>query len=792
MKNYKEMAKEILPQMTLDEKIELQNLSDMLRTAGVPRLGVPSIMMVDGPTGLRKCENGKTEPAVCFPTVSALASGFDTDVAYDVGAAIGMQCREHGVNVLLAPGVNIKRDALCGRNFEYASEDPYHAGVIGAAYIKGVQSSSVGACVKHFACNSTENGRNSVNSVVDERALREIYLSAFEYIIKNAAPDCVMSAYNSVNGEFCAENKHLIDILKNEWKFGGMLMTDWWANDNRVRGIKAGTDIECPSGDKKCVKDAIESGELDEKELDKCVERILELTFKYKDVTPVKADFSYQHSLAAKAAEKCAVLLKNDGNILPFAKNERIAVIGEFAREPHIQGEGSSCVKPLMTDSLLKIMYSEKADYEFSLGWKSGAGIDKELEKKAVEAAKRADKAVIIAGTEKWQEAEGYNRESIRLPANQLHLIKKICCVNENTVVVLQCGSVVSLPFKNIVKGILLENLAGEASGKALFNLLYGNANPSGRLAQTYIKSEKEQPFENSNLKKNIVYSESIYVGYRYYDKAQSDIYYPFGYGLSYTDFEYSAVMLSKKKIKDGESVTLKYKIRNTGKRFGGNVTFAFVSAECGGIFRVKKELKGFSKVYLEAGEEKEVSIKLPYESFRYFDIESGSWRTDGGKYKIILAENVNEEIASLPLVIDSDCASADKSAVLQDYYNLPKTDFTLYQFKKLYGSELPEERRSGDEINADTMLYQTSQTTVGRLTDTALKTGGTLLKPAFPALAMGANSLRMMPVRAFPMMAPCFTTDFVKAYIKLTNENNLENAAQLFKALAAGVGNKR
>jgi len=787
MEEMKQKALEILSKLTLEEKVALQTGADSWHTVEVKRAGLPFVTMVDGPTGLRKCFDGKnTVPAVCFPTASAMACSFDRELIGEVGGAMAAQCKAQDVHILLAPSVNIKRNVLCGRNFEYYSEDPYLSGQMGAAFVKGVQNNGVGACVKHFAANNTESGRTATNSVVDERALYEIYLSAFETVIKEAKPVCLMSAYNMLNGTYCAENKVLLDILREKFGFDGLVMTDWWANNDRIAGIKAGTDLEMPKVDTDIVKKALLSGELDEKTLDARVIRVIELVLNTKDIDTAKADFDRQHLLASRAAAESMVLLKNENHLLPLSKTQKVAVIGHFAKEPHIQGGGSARVNPTKVDHLIQILEEQGAAFVFAEGYKAkGTEASQKLLKEAVALAKACEKVVLVAGTGYYEEGEGYDREDMNLPANQTTLIKAVSAANKNTVVVLQCGGAVAMPWKDDVRGILLNHLAGQAGSRALYDVIYGKKNPCGRLSETYIKSERDlASFQNyGGQNRHILYGESIYIGYRYYNKAKTEINYPFGYGLSYTDFAYGDIRLSYAEISKNDSVTVRLNIKNTGSCGGADVVQVYIRCKCGGIFRADKELKGFQKVYLRAGESKEIKIDLPPRAFQFYDAGSGEWQTDGGAYEIIVAKNAVDFIKTFALNILGETLSEDRSQTLPAYYNLEKGfRYDRVQFELLYGGALPVETKAVRPFDLNTMCCETVGYGTGRLINGFLQFAGKRIKNREISL-YATRAIPMSPIRNSIMGTP-FTLDFAYSVLNVFNGHLIRGLKGMLKSI--------
>lgn len=641
----------ILEEMTLEEKASLCSGEGFWHTKPIERLDIQKIMMSDGPHGLRKvneerdCVTDESIEAVCFPTASALACSFDRDLIEKLGKALGDECQAEGVAVILGPGANIKRSPLCGRNFEYFSEDPYLSTEIASAYIKGVQSRGVGTSLKHFALNNQENRRMSISAEVDERTLREIYLASFEGAVKNAKPWAVMCSYNRVNGVYASENPKLLsDILRNEWGYKGLTVSDWGAVDNRVNGVKAGLDLEMPSSqgkNDKFIVEAVRLGKLDIKDVDKCVRRILELIDKYEDgkKSNVIWDKEKHHKLAAKIESECMVLLKNEDNILPLDRSKKIAFIGKFAESPRYQGGGSSHINSYKVTSALESV-KDICKVTYAEGYKTDEDkTDDKLLSEAVQAAKNCEIAVLFVGLPDLFESEGYDRSHLRLPECQLELIKRVREVNENTVVVLHNGSAVEMPFAEDVKGILEAYLGGQAVGQAEVDILFGKKNPCGKLAETFPRKLSDNPsyLNFPGESDRVRYQEGIFVGYRYYDKKEIEPLYPFGYGLSYTSFEYKNIDISKSEMNDDEEVTVTVTVKNTGKVKGKEIVQLYVNNEKSSVIRPIKELKGFEKVTLNPGEEKKIVFVLDKRSFAYYNTDISDWYTEYGKYNILV-----------------------------------------------------------------------------------------------------------------------------------------------------------
>lgn len=629
--------------MTLEEKAQMCAGEDFWHVHGVERLGIPSMMVADGPHGLRKQDDkadhlgvNDSIKAVCFPAGCATACGFDVTVMERMGMALGESCRAEGVGVLLGPAMNIKRSPLCGRNFEYLSEDPYLAGKLSAAMIRGVQSWGVGTSPKHFACNNQEFRRMSISAEMDERTLREIYLAGFETAVKEGKPYTMMCSYNRVGGVYASQNKHLLsDILRDEWGFDGFVMSDWGAVSEKLEAVKAGLELEmpgpCPDSVTKVVE-AVASGALDEEVLDQAVARILSVVLKWRDTTVAKAVFDrvQQHQLAVELESQCAVLMKNNG-VLPLRQEQQVVYLGGYAQKPRYQGGGSSHIN---ASKVMGAVELASDSVQFCEAFRDNVPLDMD---KAVEKAQEAKVAVIFAGLPDSFECEGYDRNHMDLPRCQNELIERVASVQPNTVVVLHCGSPVHMPWKDRVAAILCMYLGGEGVGEATHALLYGDVNPSGKLAETWpLRLEDNPSFLNfPGDEHEVHYAEGIYVGYRYYDKKKMAVAYPFGYGLSYTTFRYSNLTVSQTQMEEGGEVQVSVNVTNTGTRFGQESVQLYVASHQSN--RPEKELKGFAKVALEPGETKCVRMRLDSHSFGYYETKIGSWYTPSGEYEVLI-----------------------------------------------------------------------------------------------------------------------------------------------------------
>ena len=645
-----EEVKRILNKLSLEEKIALCSGKDFWHTEAVNCEELPEVMMCDGPHGLRKQEEksdhlgiNESIKTVCYPSASALAASFDLNVLSELGDALGQECQAENIGMLLGPGLNMKRSPLCGRNFEYFSEDPYLAGKLACAYIKGLQKRGVAACVKHFAANNQETQRMNSSSNVDERTLREIYLPAFEMAVKEGKTRSVMCAYNAINGIFCSENKKLLnDILREEWGFEGFVVTDWGAKKGAAAGVKAGLNLVMPGGHgthEQMLKESLKNHELTEEQLNTAVADILQFILDaYRNKLPnAEIDREKCSELSGELAAQCAVLLKNE-DILPLKKDTKIAVIGDFAKHPRYQGSGSSHINASKTICAIETLKEKEACFLFAKGFDADTvNPDKELIQEAVKIAEASEAAVIFAGLPDAFESEGFDREHLDLPENQNALIEAICKVQKNVIVVLHGGSPMLLPWEDQVKGILCMYLGGQEVGRAAVELLYGEKNPSGKLAETWpLRLEDTPSYLNFPGVDGIVnYREDIFIGYRYYDKKKMKVQYPFGHGLSYTSFSYSDLKTDKITITDKETLHVSCKIKNTGTCAGKEIVQLYVKDVESSVERPVRELKGFAKIYLNPGEEKEVEFTLDKRSFSYYETLISDWFVESGEFVI-------------------------------------------------------------------------------------------------------------------------------------------------------------
>ncbi len=645
--------KNLVSQMTLEEKAGLCSGKDFWHTKAVERLGVPSVMLSDGPHGLRKQAEAadhlglsESVKAICFPAGCAMASSYDPDLIYEVGQTIGQECQAEDISVVLGPAACIKRSPLCGRNFEYFSEDPYLSTKMAAGHIKGVQSQNVGTSLKHYLLNNQEYRRMSSSSNADERTIREIYLASFEGAVKESKPWTVMCSYNKINGTYACENKkYLTDVLRNEWDFDGYVVSDWGAVNDRVASLIAGLELEMPASgglNNAKIVEAVKSGALDEAVLDQAAERILTIVYRYLDNRKADAVFDYEadDALARKTAGECAVLLKNDGT-LPLAKGINAAFIGSFAKTPRYQGGGSSHINSYRVTGALEAA-KDMAHITYAKGYDTEADVsDNTLIDEAVEAAKAADVAVIFAGLPDSFESEGYDRTHMRMPNCQNALISAVAAVAKKTVVVLHNGSPVEMPWVNEVDAVLEMYLGGEAVGGAAADILFGDVNPSGKLAETFpLRLEDNPSYLYYTGEKDVVeYREGVFVGYRYYDKKKMDVLFPFGHGLSYTTFEYSNLTLSTDSMKDTDTLTVSVDVTNTGSVAGKEAVQIYVQApENEILIRPVKELRAFGKVSLEPGETKTLTFTLDKRAFAYWNTTLHDWHVLSGTYTILAA----------------------------------------------------------------------------------------------------------------------------------------------------------
>lgn len=724
--------KEVMKEITLEEKASLCSGADFWNFKGVERLEIPSMMVCDGPHGLRKQEGltadmlgmGESIKAVCFPTASALASSFDRELLNKVGKSIGTECQSENIGVVLGPGVNIKRSPLCGRNFEYFSEDPYLSSEVATAYIQGVQSMNVGTSMKHYLANNQETKRMTADSIVDERTLYEIYLASFEGAVKNAQPKSVMCSYNKINGTYAAENKTaLTEILREKWGFEGCVITDWGAVKDRVTGIKAGLDIEMPGNggftDAQIVE-AVKNGSLDEKDLDATVERILKMIEFCTSNRSGNIVFDHEkdHILAGEVEKECAVLLKNEEQILPLSSEAKVAFIGAFAEKPRFQGSGSSYINCKYKTSVLEASKGNE-NITFAKGYEEKDEENEFLLQEAIQCAKEAEVAVVFAGLPNSFESEGFDRKHLGMPENQNNLIKKIAKIQPNLIVVLHNGAPVEMPWNANVKAILEMYLGGENVGTATYDLLYGKANPSGKLAETFPLKLSDNPsylnFPGSHDR--VEYREGIYVGYRYYDKKEMDVLYPFGHGLSYSKFTYDDIRLNKTSMIDQEELKVSVTITNRGDRVGKEVVQVYVTDKETTIDRPLNELKGFQKIELQPGESKEVNFSLGKRAFAYYNTILHDWHVETGEFVINIGSSSRDIRLQKSVIIESTVdipVTFNRYSTFGDIIQTKKGQaiFEAMMVSQTDAATIPEMGKGSDEMVA-AMMYETPLSTM-------------------------------------------------------------------------------
>lgn len=693
--------KELIEKMTLEEKASLMSGRDFWQSQDIPAHNIPNMFLSDGPHGIRKQAEAADHlglnasiPATCFPTAATVANSFNVKLAEEIGTALGEEAVAQKVNVLLGPGINMKRNPLCGRNFEYFSEDPYLAGKIAAGYIRGIQSNGISACVKHFACNNQEERRMVIDTIVDERTLREIYLTAFEIAVKEGKTKSIMSSYNMINGTHANENTHLLkDILRDEWGFEGVVISDWGGDNDRVTAVKAGSDLQMPAtggeSDAEIVA-AVKNGTLSEADLDACADRMIELTLDTEKVfSGAKRDFDVEkhHELARRVAEESIVLLKNEDNILPLADGAKVAVIGDFAKTPRYQGAGSSIVNPTkLDDTMSAIGESPLVCVGYAQGFERYGKKNQKLLLEAAELSQKADVVLFYMGLDEVTESEGVDRKNIRVPQCQIDVLEAVYQLNKNIVVILSCGSAVEMPWLSMTKGLVHGYLGGQSGAKAMINVLTGKVNPSGKLAETYPLEYKDVSsaahFPGKEV--SVEYREGLYIGYRYYVTANVPVLFPFGYGLSYTTFAYENLKVHEDKVS--------FTIANTGSVPGAESVQLYVAAKGGRIFRPAEELKGFAKVYLEPGESKEVEIALDDKAFRYFNVLTNAWEVEGGAYEIRIGANALDIRLSQEITVSgtTDMVPYNEEE-LPSYFSGKAGNVSRSEFEKLLGHKAPD-----------------------------------------------------------------------------------------------------
>ena len=698
--SYMQNTELLLKKLTLEEKCALLSGAETFKTRGMPEHGIPQIWLSDGPHGLRK-QAGESDhlglnpsvPATCFPTASAIANSWDTALGEEIGAALGEEAAAQEVSVVLGPGLNMKRNPLCGRSFEYFSEDPYLAGKLAAGYIRGIQSKGVAACPKHFAVNSQETRRMASDSIVDERTLREIYLTGFEIAVKEGHPRSIMSSYNLVNGTYANENKHLLmEILRGEWGFDGAVITDWGGSNDHALGVKNGSTLEMPAPGGDSVREllaAVESGKISESDIDARLSELLPLVFDTKaalDAAPREFDAAAHHALARRAAEESLVLLKNEGALLPLAAGTKVAVIGDFAKNPRYQGAGSSMVNSTQVDVLLdKLIDSELNVIGYQQGFDRHGKPDAALQKSACELATQADTVILCMGLDEIAESEGLDRSNLRLAQNQVDLLQAVAAVNPKIVVVLYSGSVVETPWLDNCQALLYAALGGQAGAGAVADALTGKVNPCGKLAETWPLAYADVPSaaDFATRRKTVEYREGLYIGYRYFTTAEKAVRFPFGYGMSYTTFAYSDMAADEQ----GVSLT----VTNTGSVAGTEIVQLYTAKKNSELFRPAKELKGFARVTLAPGEKQRITIMLDDKAFRFWNVKANRWEIEGGEYELLVGASV-EDIRLCEKISVHGTATVHpyEDRNLDCYYKGNVLHVSDADFEKLLGHPIP------------------------------------------------------------------------------------------------------
>lgn len=782
----------IIKKMSLEQKAKLCVGKDYWHSLNIDELGIPSITMSDGPNGLRIQREGgdnlgvnESEISICFESGSALANSWDKNVAYLYGKTLGKEAEYENVNIVLGPAMNIKRNPLCGRNFEYFSEDPYLTGIIANEYVKGIQENNTGACIKHFAVNNQENRRRTIDVLVDERALKEIYLKGFEYVVKNANPWSVMTAYNKINGKYCSENKVLLNILKKEWGFDGITITDWGANNLRVDGLMAGNELEMPGGRGNGVEeiiDAVKSGKVSEVYLDEIVDRILNIAMKCKERQIIDYNKEEDHNIALELAQESIVLLKNDNNILPLNMNNKIALIGDMAKNPRYQGAGSATINLFKLDSAYESLKEEGIEFDYAQGYeRTESEKDEELLKEAIEVAKNNEIVLVYAGLTENYESEGIDRNTLDLPKNQNKLIEEICKINENVVVVLSHGAPITMPWKDNVKAIITGYLGGEAGEKAMINTLLGKNNPSGKLAESYpIKLEDVSSYNNfPGNEINVTYKESIYVGYRYFDKKNIDVLYPFGYGLSYTYFKYDDLKIEKKEDK----IIVSFKIKNIGNYAGKEIAQIYIGLDNSKVYRAPKELKAFEKVELNIGEEKEVNIVLDKSAFEYYDVVLKRWNIEDGDYKIQIGKSSREIVLEDIVHVDGDKDIIEKE-ISKKFFTGDVNDISDEEFEEVLGYKIPNKELNLEEITDENTIEQLKNTTVGKeIFNSEIERMNVLLNEQNVNKATKIMMDLQKPLKKFyEKKGGKYTKEMTEDFIKMAKENGNPNDCEFVK----------
>ena len=786
----------IIKQMTLEEKARMMSGKNTWETVDFPQYGIPSMCLSDGPHGLRRQAGAGDHlglnaslPATCFPTAASVANSWDESLGEEIGTALAEEAVTMGVNVILGPGLNIKRSPLCGRNFEYFSEDPYHAGKMAAAYIRGIQSQGIAACPKHFAANSQELRRMANDSVVDERTFRELYTTGFEIAVKEGKAKSIMSSYNEVNGIYANENSHMLqEILVDEWGFDGFVVSDWGGSNDHALGVKNGSHLEMPGTGNSGVHDivqAVKSGDLAEEALDQRLDELLSVIFDTHQATEEKKGASFDieahHKLARKAAQESIVLLKNEDNILPLQPGTKVAVIGDFAQTPRYQGAGSSLVNPAkQPESILgEIGNSGLEMIAFEQGYRRNKKSDPKLIELAKEAAKKAEVVLIFAGLDEISESEGLDRTHMNMPQAQNMLIDEISTVNSNVVVVLSAGSSIEMPWYSYVRGIVHGYLGGQAGASAMLNVLTGKVCPSGKLNETYPVHCEDNPVLHyyPSKERSSEYRESLYVGYRYYTTVDKKVRFPFGFGLSYTTFKYSDL-----KVDDGGVI---FQIRNTGKTAGTEIAQLYIGRKSDTVFRPVRELKGFLRVTLEPGESKTVHIKFDDKTFRFYDTRTDTWEIETGEYEIMVGSDAQTMLLQDKLYVAGTVSEGGyEKEKMPEYFSGKIRTVDNDTFRLLYGREIPDGSWSGEiRMNDAVCQLYYGKGILGKIFYGILRI---MLKISEWQGKPNLNVLfnYNMPIRGYAKMTGGFVTmDMARALTEMANGHRIKGTAHLIKA---------
>ena len=786
----------IIKQMTLAEKAQMMSGKNIWETVDFEKYGIPSMFMSDGPHGLRRQAGAGDHlglnaslPATCFPTAAGVANSWDEELGEKIGEALAEEAVTMGVNVILGPGLNIKRSPLCGRNFEYFSEDPYHAGKMAAAYIRGIQSKGIAACPKHFAANSQELRRMANDSVVDERTFREIYTTGFEIAVKEGKAKSIMSAYNEVNGIYANENKHMLqEILVDEWGFDGFVVSDWGGSNDHALGVKNGSHLEMPGTGKAGMNDiirAVKNGDLEEAILDQRLDELLDVIFAThratEDAKGKQFDVEAHHDLARKAAEESIVLLKNEDNILPLKPGTKVAVIGDFAKTPRYQGAGSSLVNPTkQPEAILDVIGKSGLEVTaYEQGYIRNKKPNEKLMKAAVEAARNAEVVLFFGGLDEISESEGLDRTHMHMPTAQDTLLNELTTVNSNVVVVLSAGSSIEMPWFQYVRGIVHGYLGGQAGASAMMNVLTGKVNPSGKLNETYPMNYKDTPAYAyyPSKERSSEYRESLYVGYRYYTTVGKTTRFPFGYGLSYTTFEYKDLKV------DSEGVT--FTIENTGNVTGAEIAQLYIGKKSDTVFRPARELKGFARVELSPGQQKEVRIPFDDKTFRFYDIRTDTWEIESGIYQVMVGTDAEHMVLKDTLEVKGTVDNGDyHREELPEYFSGQIREVSDEKFRLLYGREIPDGSWSGEiRINDAVCQLYYGKGILGKLFCGILKM---LLKISEWKGKPNLNVLfnYNMPIRGYAKMTGGFVTmEMAEALTEMANGHRIKGTAHLIRA---------